>query len=80
MQHEIGQGSVLGFIPTNYPAGVVLVEVWKGDGIQKVTGYVHNIETDTEWINGRFFSGQDSMKRATVNLIERATEYVSCPS
>ena len=50
MRTEIGAGSVLGFIPTTYPAGVVLLEAWDRQErtIVRSTALVDDIETAEE--------------------------------
>jgi hypothetical protein len=73
MRYEIGQASILGFIPGIYPAGVFLGETFRNGGIEKVTGIVDNIETDTEWRDGRYFSGPYQLIAAREDLINRAT-------
>jgi len=70
------EGSVLGFIPTNYPAGVVMGEVWSTsyNGVIKFTARVTNIDEGyPEASIPEFFSGMDSMTQATRSLIERGS-------
>lgn len=70
------QGSVLGFIPTHYPAGVVLGEVWSEamTGVIKFTARTENVDENYgEVTMPIFFSGRDGMTEATKSLIERAS-------
>ena len=51
MQITIGSDSVLGFIPTNYPAGVVLCETWDSNLAQIVryVGLINDIDNPDDW-------------------------------
>lgn len=71
MQNEIGDASILGFIPTKYPAGVVLYERFDDErlGIVRGTALVEDINTSDRLTN-RVERGYD-LERAIQDLTVR---------
>lgn len=79
MRDVIGQASVLGFVPIDYPAGIVMGEVWRNGRMERMTGLVKDIEADPEWWAGRYFWGDDAVERATSDLLSRAVDWGVVP-
>jgi hypothetical protein len=72
MQHEIAGASILGFVPTRYPAGIILAERWDGEdqSIVKFTATVEDVES--AW----HYDGEEILPRGADlqwGLIERAS-------
>ena len=72
MQHEIAGASILGFVPTAYPAGIILGEVWDEttSSITRFTGWVSSIEISDEWAEQEDLPRGSDLQWA---LIERAS-------
>ncbi len=68
-------GSVLGFIPDNYPQGVAILEAWDKvrREIVKVTCLVSDIhDREADIVDIKAFPGRDGMERAVSDATGRA--------
>lgn len=72
MQHVIADASILGFVPTAYPAGIILAEQWDETtrSIVRFTGWVSSIEISDEWAEQETLGRGADLQWA---LIERAS-------
>lgn len=81
MMPEIGDTSVLAFIPTTFPGGLILGERWSHESrrIQLVIGRVDDVQEDSDYTLLHVFDFGTLVKDATPFLLGMAVDHGVVP-